>query len=79
ASLIRDIVDGINATFRELNSKGYIVDGECWFDEASNDKESLKAGKLYIAYDYTPVPTLECLSLRQRITDKYLVNLAESV
>ncbi|WP_312754564.1 phage tail sheath C-terminal domain-containing protein, partial [Escherichia coli] len=47
ASLIRDIVDGINAKFRELKSNGYIVDGECWFDEESNDKETLKAGKLY--------------------------------
>lgn len=79
ATLIRDIVDGINAKFRELRTNGYIVDGECWFDEESNDKESLKAGKLYIDYDYTPVPPLESLTMRQRITDKYLVNLAESV
>ncbi|EAC1132289.1 phage tail sheath protein [Salmonella enterica subsp. enterica serovar Kottbus] len=79
ATLIRDIVDGINAKFRELRSNGYIVEGKCWFDEESNDKETLKAGKLYIDYDYTPVPPLESLTLRQRITDKYLVNLAESV
>ncbi|EIS2220933.1 phage tail sheath protein [Salmonella enterica] len=79
ATLIRDIVDGINAKFRELKSNGYIVEGKCWFDEESNDKETLKAGKLYIDYDYTPVPPLESLTLRQRITDKYLVNLAESV
>lgn len=79
ATLIRDIVDGINAKFRELKTNGYIVDGECWFDEESNDKETLKAGKLYIDYDYTPVPPLESLTMRQRITDKYLVNLAESV
>ncbi len=79
ASLIRDIVDGINAKFRELKSNGYIVDGSCWFDEESNDKDTLKAGKLYIDYDYTPVPPLENLILRQRITDTYLVNLAASV
>lgn len=79
ASLIRDIVDGINAKFRELKSNGYIVDGSCWFDEESNDKDTLKTGKLYIDYDYTPVPPLESLILRQRITDTYLVNLAASV
>ena len=39
----------------------------------------LKAGKLYIDYDYTPVPPLENLTLRQRITDKYLANLVTSV
>lgn len=44
ASLIRDIVDGINAKFRELKSNGYIVDGECWFDEESNDKETSRPG-----------------------------------
>ncbi|MEQ4451014.1 phage tail sheath protein [Kosakonia sp. YIM B13605] len=79
ATLIRDIIDGINAKFRELKSNGYIVDATCWFDESANDAETLKAGKLYIDYDYTPVPPLENLTLRQRITDKYLANLVSSV
>ncbi|MGP3592662.1 phage tail sheath protein [Vagococcus sp. WN89Y] len=79
ATLIRDIVDGINAKFREMKTNGYIVDATCWFDEDANDKETLKAGKLYIDYDYTPVPPLENLTLRQRITDKYLANLVSSV
>ncbi|MGQ5780067.1 phage tail sheath protein [Serratia sp. IR-2025] len=78
ATLIRDIVDGIKAKFRELKSGGYIIDADCWYDESANDKENLKAGKLFIDYDYTPVPPLENLTLRQRITDKYLVNLAAS-
>ena len=79
ATLIHDIVDGINAKFRELKTNGYIVDATCWFSEESNDAETLKAGKLYIDYDYTPVPPLENLTLRQRITDKYLANLVTSV
>ncbi|AUU87726.1 phage tail protein [Enterobacteriaceae bacterium ENNIH3] len=79
ATLIRDIVDGINAKFRELKTNGYIVDASCWFDEEANDKETLKAGKLYIDYDYTPVPPLENLTLRQRITDKYLATLVTAV
>ena len=79
ATLIRDIVDGINAKFREFKTNGYIVDASCWFDEEANDKETLKAGKLYIDYDYTPVPPLENLTLRQRITDKYLATLVSSV
>ncbi|EOC1312487.1 phage tail sheath protein [Cronobacter turicensis] len=79
ATLIRDIVDGINAKFRELKTAGYIVDATCWFDEEANTAETLKAGKLYIDYDYTPVPPLENLTLRQRITDKYLANLVSSV
>ena len=79
ATLIRDIVAGINAKFRELKNNGYIVDGSCWYDPESNTVESLKAGKLYIDYDYTPVPPLENLTLRQRITDTYLADLSESV
>ncbi|PWC12643.1 phage tail sheath protein [Brenneria corticis] len=79
ATLIKDIIEGIKAKFRELKSGGYIIDADCWYDEDANDKETLKAGKLYIDYDYTPVPPLENLTLRQRITDTYLVNLAASV
>lgn len=47
--------------------------------ESVNDKDTLKAGKLTIDYDYTPVPPLENLMLRQRITDQYLVNFASQV
>ncbi|SQJ28749.1 Phage tail sheath protein [Serratia rubidaea] len=78
-TLIRDMIDGIKAKFRELKSAGLIIDGDCWYDESANDQETLKAGKLFIDYDYTPVPPLEDLTLRQRITDRYLANFAASV
>ncbi|MGP3114353.1 phage tail sheath protein [Serratia ureilytica] len=78
-TLVRDMIDGINAKFRELKSAGLVIDGNCWYDESANTKETLKAGKLFIDYDYTPVPPLEDLTLRQRITDRYLANLAASV
>ncbi|MDE1481019.1 phage tail sheath protein [Xenorhabdus bovienii] len=78
-SLVRDIIEGINAKFRELKSGGYIIDGRCWYDEKSNDKDTLKAGKLTIDYDYTPVPPLENMMLRQRITDIYLMDFAKSI
>ncbi|HBN9641689.1 phage tail sheath protein [Pseudomonas aeruginosa] len=79
ASLVRDIVEGINAKLRELVRNGYLFGGECWYDPAANDATTLKAGKLYLDYDYTPVPPLENLLLRQRITDRYLVNFAAGV
>ncbi|MBU4680447.1 phage tail sheath protein [Cedecea davisae] len=77
--LIKDIIDGINAKFREMATAGYIVGATCWFDEEANDKESLKGGRLILDYDFTPVPPLENLTLRQRITDKYLANLVSAV
>lgn len=79
ASLFRDVLEGVNAKFRELKGNGYIVDGTAWFDPAANTPDILKAGKAYIDYDYTPVPPLENLMFRQRITDRYLVSLADSI
>ncbi|WP_419819926.1 phage tail sheath protein [Acinetobacter sp.] len=75
-SLAKDIVEGINAKFRDLKNGGYIIDGECWFDPSVNSKESLKSGRLLLDYDFTPVPPLEDLTLRQRITDRYLADFA---
>ncbi|HCW46564.1 MAG TPA: phage tail protein [Erwiniaceae bacterium] len=78
-SLARDIIESIRAKLRSLVSQGYLIGADCWLDESVNDKDSLKAGKLTIDYDYTPVPPLENLMLRQRITDQYLVNFASQV
>lgn len=78
-SLVRDILEGINAKFRELKNQGYIIDGSAWYDEAANEPTTLKDGKLYIDYDYTPVPPLENLALRQRITDRYLADFASRI
>ena len=78
-SLIRDIIEGINAKFRDLKAQGYIIDGSCWYDPELNSKETLKDGQLRIDYDYTPVPPLENLTLRQRITDSYLAEFASRI
>lgn len=78
-TLVRDIIAGINAKFRELINAGYLLGANCWYDESANTQETLKAGKLFIDYDYTPVPPLEDMTLRQRITDSYLANFAASV
>ena len=78
-SLVRDIIEGINAKFRELTRRGYLLGGSAWFDEELNSKETLKSGKLYIDYDYTPVPPLENLTLNQRISDRYLIDFANRV
>ncbi|MBP2841171.1 phage tail sheath protein [Pseudomonas sp. PNP] len=79
SSLVRDILEGINAKFRELVAGGYILGGSAWYDEEANSATTLKEGKLLIDYDYTPVPPLEDLTLRQRITDRYLANFASSI
>ena len=74
--LIKDILEGINAKFRELKALGYILDGRAWYDEEVNETATLKVGKLTLDYDYTPVPPLEDLGFRQRITDRYFADFA---
>ena len=75
-TMARDIVDGVNAKFRELTRNNYLIGGSAWYDPTKNDKDTLKAGKLLISYDYTPVPPLENLLFEQKITDDYLVDFA---
>lgn len=79
ASLVKDIIEGINAKFREWKSLGYLIDGQAWFDPEPNTAEVLQSGKAYIDYDYTPVPPLENLQFRQRFTNRYLVDFAQRV
>lgn len=77
--LVRDIIEGVNAKFRELKRLGYIIDGGAWFETDINEPAVLKAGGLYLDYDYTPVPPLENLMFRQRITDRYLLDFASRI
>ncbi|MCL1861827.1 MAG: phage tail sheath protein [Proteobacteria bacterium] len=78
-TLVKDILEGINAKFRELKSSGYIIDANSYYDAEINTNATLKDGKLYIDYDYTPVPPLENLMFRQRITDRYLLDFADRI
>lgn len=79
ASLVKDMLETINAEFRMLVSGGYIIGGGAWYDASKNDATQLGGGKLSIDYDYTPVPPLENLTLYQHITDSYLADFATSV
>lgn len=78
-SIVKDILEGVNAKFRELKTRGYILDGSAWFDEAVNQASTLKSGQLVIDYDYTPLPPIEDLAFRQRITDRYFADFAKRV
>ncbi|AWX15591.1 phage tail protein [Mergibacter septicus] len=78
-TLIKDIIEGINAKWRDLTTKGMLMGGKAWLSKELNGKESLQDGKLLIDYDYGPVPPLEQLGFNQRITDQYLVDFADKV
>ncbi|PXA36054.1 phage tail protein [Acinetobacter baumannii] len=78
-SLVNDMLEGLKAKQREWTRLGYLMGGDAWYDPELNSKDTLKAGKLYIDYDYTPVPPLEDLTFRQRITDSYLADFASTI
>ena len=78
-SLVNDMIEGIKAKQREWTRLGYLMGGDAWYDPELNSKDTLKAGKLYVDYDYTPVPPLEDLNFRQRITDRYLTDFASKI
>lgn len=78
-ALVKDIVESINAKFREMKTAGSIIDANAWYDETANTMTTLASGKLVIDYDYTPVPPLENLQFNQRITDRYFADFASRI
>lgn len=76
---VKDVIDSINAKLRQLVTGGFLIGASCWYNMDLNNPQDLSQGKLYIDYDYTPVPTMENLVLSQRITSTYLVDFAQLV
>ena len=75
-TLIKDILDTINARFRSLAAEGRIIGAKAWYDPALNSQTDLAGGKLTIDYDFTPCAPLESLTLNQRLTDRYYADFA---
>lgn len=79
ASLLVDIMLGVQAKLDELTLKGRILGGKVWVDTRANQKEQVKSGKFQFDYEYTPVPPLERLGFVQRIVDTYIIDLVSGV
>jgi len=75
----RDIVEGVNRKFRDWVANGYLLGGSAWIRADANGVDVIKDGKLVIDYDYTPIPPLENLQFRQRITDSYIADLVAAI
>ncbi|OOF82492.1 phage tail protein [Rodentibacter ratti] len=78
-NLVKDIVEAINAKWREFVAKGYLVGGKAFINPELNTAATLKDAKLLISYDYCPVPPLEQLGFNQYISDEYLVEFAANI
>lgn len=75
AGLIRDILETINAKFRDLKSQGFIIGAEATFRQQDNSPVAMAAGRLVFDYEYTPCAPAESLGLNQRITDRFYADL----
>jgi phage tail sheath protein FI len=73
----KDILETIRAKLRQMVSNGELIGADVWYDEERNTSATLSAGGLTLGYDYTPVPPLENLNLRQHITSKYFFDFSQ--
>lgn len=78
-TLIKDILETINARFRSLVAQGRLIGGSAWYDPDLNSEADLAAGKLTIDYDYTPCAPAEAITLNQRITDRFYAGFADQL
>lgn len=79
AQLILDIQNGVQAFIDHLVTLGALLGGRVWFDPELNTETTLKAGKLYLDYDFEPPAPLENLIFRAHRNGKYYDDLVSSV
>lgn len=71
--LVENIVDTINMKLQEWVTREWLIGGKAFMPVGWNTKATLGNGKLFIEYDYTPVPPLEDLQLLQKQTSSFLI------
>ncbi|PZU62219.1 MAG: phage tail protein [Brevundimonas sp.] len=75
-SLVRDLIESINALFRDLKAQGLIIGAECWYPDELNTEPTLTAGKLRLAYKFTDTPPLEDLGIAVEKTGEFFIDFA---
>ncbi|WP_443091358.1 phage tail sheath subtilisin-like domain-containing protein [Basfia succiniciproducens] len=78
-TLVKEIIEAINAKWRYWTNEGKLVGGRSFVKKEFNDATTLKDAKLLIGYDYCPAPLLEQLEFNQYLNDEYLVELADEI
>lgn len=75
ASLLKDIPETGNAALSKLVRQGRLIGASMWIDPSKNPPSGLAGGDIVIDYDYTPCAPAESLTLNQKITDSYYLNI----
>lgn len=79
ANLIIDIRESVAAFLRTLEALGATLGSSVWLDEELNTEATLKAGQLYVNYDFEPPAPLERLTFRAARNGDYYTDLISQV
>jgi len=77
--LIKDLLETVNARFRQLATEGRIVGAEAFFDADANSAQELAAGRPTFRFQFTPTAPLENARVDLVITDFYYSGFADQL
>lgn len=77
--LLNDIRDSVAAFLRQMQALGAVLGGKVWIDPELNTEATLKAGQLYVNYDFEPPAPLERLTFRAERNGEYYTDLVAQV
>lgn len=69
------VVASVNAYLRQLQAKGAILGGRCWFDPDFNSDADIASGHVTFSYDFTAPYPAERVTFRSSITDDYVASI----
>lgn len=69
---VEDVVEGVNAYLRHLQSIGAILGGQCWADPDLNSPDQIQQGKVYFDFDFTPPYPAEHITFRSHLVNDYI-------
>lgn len=72
---VKAVVSSVNAYLRQLQARGAILGGKCWFDPDFNTDADIAAGKVTFSYDFTAPYPAEHVTFRSTITDDYIASI----
>jgi uncharacterized protein len=79
AQLLLDIRDSGKAYLDSLKARGAILGGDMWVNPDLNTETTLKAGQLYVDFDFEPPGQLERLTFRAQRNGGYYNELVSAV
>lgn len=72
---VQDVVEGVNAYLRHLQTIGAILGGSCWADPDLNTPDQIAQGKIYFDFDFTPPYPAEHITFRSHLVEDYIKNI----